>query len=62
LGPAGARQRYEEATMCQRRPTDPMDPGDAADLSIMGLLAERPECPFLRQRQSRKHAWKSTVS
>ncbi len=29
--------------MCQRRPTDPMDPGDAADLSIMGLLAERPE-------------------
>ena len=29
-------QRYEEATMCQRRPADPTDPGDAADLSIMG--------------------------
>jgi len=29
-------QRYEEATYCQRRPTGPMDPGDAADLSIMG--------------------------
>ena len=26
----------EEATMCQRRPADPTDPGDAADLSIMG--------------------------
>ncbi|PSJ59813.1 hypothetical protein C7I85_15840 [Mesorhizobium soli] len=24
--------------MCQSRPADPMDPGDAADLSIMGLL------------------------
>jgi hypothetical protein len=22
--------------MCQRRPADPTDPGDAADLSIMG--------------------------
>ena len=29
-------QRYEEATVCQRRPADPTDPGDAADLSIMG--------------------------
>jgi hypothetical protein len=29
-------QRYEEATMRQRRPADPTDPGDAADLSIMG--------------------------
>ena len=24
--------------MCQRRPADPTDPGDAADLSIMGYL------------------------
>ena len=31
-------QRYEEATMCQRRPADPTDPGDAADLSIMGYF------------------------
>jgi hypothetical protein len=23
--------------MCQRRPADPTDPGDAADLSIMGF-------------------------
>lgn len=37
-GPVGIWQRYEEATVCQRRPADPMDPGDAADLSIMGLL------------------------
>jgi hypothetical protein len=25
--------------MCQCRPANPMDPGDAADLSIMGYLA-----------------------
>jgi hypothetical protein len=31
-GPVGDWQRYEEATMCQRRPADPTDPGDAADL------------------------------
>ena len=37
-GPVGVWQRYEEATMCQRRPADPTDPGDAADLSIMGYL------------------------
>ena len=24
--------------MCQRRPADPTDPGDAADLSIMGYF------------------------
>jgi len=29
-------QRYEDATIYQRRPADPTDPGDAADLSIMG--------------------------
>jgi hypothetical protein len=28
--------------MCQRRPADPTDPGDAADLSIMGYLSNRP--------------------
>ena len=28
--------------MCQRRPADPTDPGDAADLSIMGYLFELP--------------------
>jgi len=27
--------------MCQRRPADPTDPGDAADLSIMGYFSER---------------------
>ncbi len=37
-GPVGVWQRYEEATMCQRRPADPTDPGDAADLSIMGYF------------------------
>src|SRR3954465_3286983 len=55
-GPVGVWQRYEEATMCQRRPADPTDPGDAADLSIMGYSTERcgclPSCPhrllFLR--------------
>jgi len=26
--------------MCQRRPADPTDPGDAADLSIMGYAAD----------------------
>ena len=26
--------------MCQRRPADPTDPGDAADLSIMGYLSD----------------------
>jgi len=26
--------------MCQRRPADPTDPGDAADLSIMGYLVD----------------------
>ena len=31
-------QRYEEATINQRRPADPTDPGDAADLSIMGYI------------------------
>ena len=41
-GPVGVWQRYEEATMCQRRPADPTDPGDAADLSIMGYLFELP--------------------
>ncbi|WP_026060193.1 hypothetical protein [Pseudaminobacter salicylatoxidans] len=44
-------QRYEEATVCQRRPADPMDPGDAADLSIMGLLQGFPvrvTLPFRR--------------
>ena len=28
--------------MCQCRPADPTDPGDAADLSIMGYLADPP--------------------
>ena len=28
--------------MCQRRPADPTDPGDAADLSIMGYLSGDP--------------------
>ncbi|RUV94157.1 MAG: hypothetical protein EOR88_09325 [Mesorhizobium sp.] len=27
--------------MCQRRPADPTDPGDAADLSIMGYFLDR---------------------
>lgn len=27
--------------MCQRRPADPTDPGDAADLSIMGYSLGR---------------------
>ena len=27
--------------MCQRRPADPTDPGDAADLSIMGYFWDR---------------------
>jgi hypothetical protein len=27
--------------MCQRRPADPTDPGDAADLSIMGYFRGR---------------------
>jgi len=27
--------------MCQCRPADPTDPGDAADLSIMGYLLRR---------------------
>jgi len=40
-GPVGVWQRYEEATMCQRRPADPTDPGDAADLSIMGYFLDR---------------------
>src|SRR5690606_15203596 len=47
-------QRYEDATICQRRPADPTDPGDAADLSIMGYLRCgkrmrgpcRPPCPL----------------
>jgi len=39
-------QRYEEATMCQCRPTDPMDPGDAADLSIMGRRQDDPASPL----------------
>ncbi|CDX59558.1 hypothetical protein FJW06_29745 [Mesorhizobium sp. B4-1-3] len=34
--------------MCQRRPADPTDPGDAADLSIMGYFwiepASLPSC------------------
>src|SRR5690606_28688510 len=34
-GLTGNWQRYEEATIRQRRPADPTDPGDAADLSIM---------------------------
>jgi len=41
-GPVGGWQRYEEATMCQRRPADPTDPGDAADLSIMGYFRIEP--------------------
>jgi hypothetical protein len=41
-GPVGVWQRYEEATMCQRRPADPTDPGDAADLSIMGYSGIEP--------------------
>jgi hypothetical protein len=36
-GPADDWQRYEEATMCQRRPTDPTNPGNAADLSMWGI-------------------------
>src|SRR5690606_15988184 len=40
-GPAGGWQRYEEATMRQRRPANPTDPGDAADLSIMGCSNRR---------------------
>jgi hypothetical protein len=31
--------------MCQRRPADPTDPGDAADLSIMGYAYRRPGIP-----------------
>lgn len=32
--------------MCQRRPADPTDPGDAADLSIMGyFLIDPAVCP-----------------
>ncbi|MAS12911.1 MAG: hypothetical protein CMH69_06370 [Nitratireductor sp.] len=40
-------QRYEEATFNQRRPADPTDPGDAADLSIMGYS----EAAARRQRR-----------
>jgi hypothetical protein len=42
-GPVGIWQRYEEATIRQRRPADPTDPGDAADLSIMGYFGDRSE-------------------
>jgi len=31
--------------MRQGRPADPTDPGDAADLSIMGYLSTGPEFP-----------------
>lgn len=31
--------------MCQGRPADPTDPGDAADLSIMGYRSTEPEFP-----------------
>lgn len=31
--------------MCQGRPADPTDPGDAADLSIMGYRSTEPEIP-----------------
>ena len=34
--------------MCQGRPADPTDPGDAADLSIMGYL--RAEAVFRPRR------------
>jgi hypothetical protein len=36
--------------MCQCRPADPMDPGDAADLSIMGFVGNDP--PKLLARTS----------
>ena len=59
-------QRYEEATLRQRRPADPTDPGDAADLSIMGyagivpgnLAAPGSVC----KRHLRKGLYKSIVS
>ena len=41
MGAGRLWQRSEEATMCQRRPADPTDPGDAADLSIMGFSSGR---------------------
>ncbi|RJG45396.1 hypothetical protein D3Y55_14745 [Mesorhizobium sp. DCY119] len=31
--------------MCQCQPADPMDPGDAADLSIMGRRQDNPASP-----------------
>jgi len=46
-GPVGVWQRYEEATMCQSRPADPTDPGDAADLSIMGYEEDGAPSPRL---------------
>jgi hypothetical protein len=61
-------QRYEEATLRQRRPADPTDPGDAADLSIMGYGRDgrnpaslSPPLEFPR-RHSLKIPWKSIVS
>ncbi len=39
-GPTGTGQRYEETVTDLRRSADPTDPGDAADLSIMGYCRE----------------------
>ncbi|KAB2957908.1 MAG: hypothetical protein F9K19_01485 [Rhizobiaceae bacterium] len=36
--------------MRQRRPADPTDPGDAADLSIMGQIGTKTPCPRGRFR------------
>src|SRR5262245_62745418 len=49
-------QRYEEATVRQRRPADPTDPGDAADLSIMGYQeGSRSYSPNRPRPNSRRH-------
>jgi hypothetical protein len=48
----------------QRRPADPTDPGDAADLSIMGYLASSlPYSPsrlrLISERHTRKRAFEN---
>ncbi len=56
--------------MRQRRPADPTDPGDAADLSIMGYFKGAPWAifrrsgghPFVVSAHLRKSLWKATVS
>jgi len=54
--------------MCQRRPADPTDPGDAADLSIMGYSLNSSGIHLASEQSSqwhgqlRKSIGKSTLS